>query len=149
MKTYARIDSDKVVELFDTTGDIKKMFHPDLVWVDGAGARIGDSYQDGVFTPPTPEQPTAEQKIQAAESAVQALLDASAKAKGYDDIQSASQYAALPIGEPFQAEGAAFLLWRAKCWKKCYEILDAVNKKTRAEPTPAELITAMPALLLP
>lgn len=37
MKTYARIESGVVVELFETDGDITQMFHPDLVWVE-AGA---------------------------------------------------------------------------------------------------------------
>ncbi|QUN38588.1 hypothetical protein KEH56_10100 [Burkholderia cenocepacia] len=34
MKTYARIDSGVVQEILQTDGDIKKMFHPALVWVD-------------------------------------------------------------------------------------------------------------------
>ena len=31
---YARIDGGGVVEFFETDGDISKMFHPDLKWVD-------------------------------------------------------------------------------------------------------------------
>ncbi|MBC3270761.1 MULTISPECIES: hypothetical protein [unclassified Pseudomonas] len=34
MKTYARISSDTVVELFTTDGNMAEMFHPDLLWVD-------------------------------------------------------------------------------------------------------------------
>lgn len=95
---------------------------------------------------PTPAEIEAA-KIKASEIAVQNMLDAEAAKKGYDNIQSASQYAALPVGEPFQAEGAAFLLWRAKCWAKCYAILADVKSGKRAEPT--DLVAEMPALLLP
>lgn len=147
MKTFARIESGMVVELFETDGDIKEMFHPSMVWVDGAGASVGDSYENGVFSTPNNSQPTADQKIDAAESAIQSMLDDGAKAKGYDSILSAASYAALPVGESFQAEGAAFLLWRAKCWAKCYAILADVKSGKRAEP--ADLIAEMPALLLP
>ena len=31
---YARIDGGVVVEFFETDGDISKMLHPDLKWVD-------------------------------------------------------------------------------------------------------------------
>jgi hypothetical protein len=34
MKTYARIANNTVVELFSTDGNMAKMFHPDLLWVD-------------------------------------------------------------------------------------------------------------------
>lgn len=98
-----------------------------------------------ITTNPTKAAPI---KIKAAERAVQRLLDESALARGYDDIQSASQYASLPVGEPFQAEGATFLLWRARCWAKCYEILAEVEAG-RAEPTIPELLSEMPPLVLP
>lgn len=31
---YARIDNSEVMELFQTDGDIKEMFHPELEWID-------------------------------------------------------------------------------------------------------------------
>jgi hypothetical protein len=34
MRTYARIYEGKVSELFGTAGDIARMFHPDIVWVE-------------------------------------------------------------------------------------------------------------------
>lgn len=37
MKTFARIEGGLVAELFDTDGDITKMFSPDFVWVDVTG----------------------------------------------------------------------------------------------------------------
>ncbi|WP_459177416.1 hypothetical protein [Ewingella americana] len=34
MKKYARINNGMVAELFETDTDIKKLFHPSLIWVD-------------------------------------------------------------------------------------------------------------------
>jgi len=34
MKKYARIDNGIVAELFETDAEIKKLFHPSLMWVD-------------------------------------------------------------------------------------------------------------------
>lgn len=147
MKTYARIDGGKVAELLETTGDIKKMFHPSLVWVDGTGAKVGDSYQDGVFTSPTPDQPTTLDKIQAAESAVEAMLNAGANKRGYDNIINAALRAGY--AGPFHDEGVAYATWMDECWAKCYAVMADVKAMKRAEPTPAELVAEMPALLLP
>jgi hypothetical protein len=88
-------------------------------------------------------------KIKSAEIAIQMHLDAAAIANGYDNILTASSYAALPAGSPFQAESAAFSLWRAQCWATAYQILAAVKTGTRVEPTADELIALMPALELP
>jgi hypothetical protein len=54
MKTYVRIDSGKVAELFQTAGDITTMFHPSLIWIDvGASSpAVGWSYGAGVFSAP-------------------------------------------------------------------------------------------------
>jgi len=44
MQIYARIENNKVAELFTTDADIKQLFHPSLVWVDVthvAGVEIG------------------------------------------------------------------------------------------------------------
>ena len=55
MKTYARIDAGKVVELFETEGDISTMFHPSLQWVEITKVKpavgVGFLY-DGEFSPP-------------------------------------------------------------------------------------------------
>lgn len=38
MKKYARVENSVVVELMDTDGDIKSMFHPALDWRDVSAA---------------------------------------------------------------------------------------------------------------
>ncbi len=78
---------------------------------------------------------------------VQSVLDAAARAHGYDNIVSACSYAAAP--NVFQAESVKFLSWRADCWAHCYAVLADVTAGTRSIPTEAELIAELPALVLP
>lgn len=81
------------------------------------------------------------------ESAVQTHLDAAAQARGYDNIVSACSYAAAT--NAFQAEGVAYLNWRAAVWQYCYQVLAAVQAETRTAPTVTDLIAELPALVLP
>ena len=79
-------------------------------------------------------------------NAVQAHLDNTAKLKGYDGILSATSYAALPVGEPFQSEGVQYALWRSAVWVRCYEVLAGVQDGTREIPTADELLAELPEL---
>lgn len=59
MKRYARIAGGAVAELFETTGEITKMFHPALIWVEApATVQLGDLYDGGVFSKPVVAAPT-------------------------------------------------------------------------------------------
>ena len=61
MKTYARLENHVVAEIINTTGDIAKLFHPSLVWVDvtGKGVQVGwVQNSNGSFAPP-PTPPVA------------------------------------------------------------------------------------------
>jgi hypothetical protein len=89
----------------------------------------------------------SEYKQVALTDAVQAHLDAAAQARGYDNIVSACSYAAA--ANAFQAEAVAYLNWRASVWQHCHLVLAAVQSGTRIAPTAAELITELPALVLP
>ena len=80
MRTYARIQDGSVAELIKTHGDITRMFHPALVWVDVSTlAGVAESWLfDGTnFTPPPaaparPPTPTiAELEAQLATISVQ------------------------------------------------------------------------------
>lgn len=88
-------------------------------------------------------------KIKAAETTIQTHLDQAAFANGYDNILTASSYAALPEGVPFQAEGAAFNIWRAQCWARAYQLLAEVKAGDREELIGTALIAELPALELP
>jgi hypothetical protein len=90
--------------------------------------------------PPSPEQLKAMLVV-----AVQAHLDAQARAMGYDDIKTAATYADEPAVPKFQAEGQALRAWRSKVWAVCIDMLDRVTNGLRAAPTVPELIAALPA----
>lgn len=96
------------------------------------------------FPPPTPAE------IEAAKVAtVQLHMDKAARAYRYDNITTAITYAEEPAVPKFQAEGQAFRAWRSLVWAKCYAILDEVNDGLRGIPTDEELISELPALVLP
>jgi len=98
--------------------------------------------------PADPEGPTFEQRKAALLLAVDAHLNAAARAKGYDSIITAALRAALPAS-PFHDEGIAFGTWMDLVYEKCYEVLAQVQTNEIAEPDEAQLITMLPALQLP
>lgn len=58
---HARIEDGRVIELFETDGNIAEMFHPSLVWVevpDGFEVAQGWVYLEGEFSAPLPVMPT-------------------------------------------------------------------------------------------
>lgn len=116
-------------------------FLPGLIDADQGGA-IGDLWDGEQFITPAASAPTVKEYT----DAVQAHLDASAKAKNYDNIVSACSYAGAP--NPFQAEGIAFVVWRGDVWATCYTIMGEVQAGGRAAPTIAELIAELPELAL-
>lgn len=83
------------------------------------------------------------------ERAIQALLNDSAVARGYDSISTAISYAEEPEVERFQKDGIAFRKWRSLVWAYAYEQLAAVTSGDRAQPTVAEFIAELPKLELP
>lgn len=97
-------------------------------------------------TPEPVDPPTQAQIIAALEAAVQAHLDGTAKAKGYDDIKSAALRAAYP--GPFHGEGEAFATWMDACWAACYAVESDVAAGKRPIPTADALIAELPALSL-
>ncbi|WP_175192006.1 tail fiber assembly protein [Achromobacter deleyi] len=62
MRTYALIIDGAVAELLSTEGDIKKMFHPDLLWVDITDVEptpaVGWLHMDGTFHLPQKPPPS-------------------------------------------------------------------------------------------
>jgi hypothetical protein len=80
---------------------------------------------------------------------VQAFLDKTAKAAGYTDLKDVITYADEPSVPKFQADGVAFRTWRSLCWAYCYDQLAAIEQGKRKTPTSAELVTELPALVLP
>ena len=78
------------------------------------------------------------------ETAIQAHLDNQAKAKGYDDINTACAYAGAP--NPFQAEAKSFITLRGNTWAYCYGELEKVKTGKRKMPTIEQIISELPVL---
>ncbi|WP_263054223.1 tail fiber assembly protein [[Curtobacterium] plantarum] len=59
MKTYARIENQRVVEIVSLNVKPEELYHPSLVWVDitelPEQPDVNYSYSDGVFTAPVTE----------------------------------------------------------------------------------------------
>lgn len=119
---------------------------------DGQGWRAvngpDDVGADETFSKTTPA-PSAAQIVAMYVAAVQAHLDAAARAAGYDNIHTAVSYADESAVSKFQFEGAAFRAWRSLCWAYCYAQLDAVDTQQRNQPTIDELVAELPSLMLP
>jgi hypothetical protein len=99
---------------------------------------------------PEPEphpEPTFEERQAALLAAVDAKLNAAARAKRYDSIQSAALRAGYP--GPFHAEGLAFATWMDAVYARCYEVLAQVESGEQEEPSEAQLLAMLPELLLP
>ncbi|MDN8617012.1 hypothetical protein [Variovorax ginsengisoli] len=94
-----------------------------------------------------PPGPTIEERAAVHLAAVDAHLNAAAKAKGYDSIVTAAHRAGYP--GPFHDEGVAFATWMDATYQQCYALLAQVQAGEAAEPTPAELIAMLPTLKLP
>jgi len=94
---------------------------------------------------PTPEEILHEQ-MRALEAAVQAHIDATARARGYRHGDSAALHALDPRPE-WAAEGAAFTAWRSAVWSFVYDWLARVQAGNAAPPEDAAaLVAALPPI---
>ena len=83
-------------------------------------------------------------------AALQLQMDSVAQSYKYDNLLSACSYAAQAAGQPFQAEGAAFLAWRSAVWTAAYALLAEIEAGTATMPaTTADAIAMMPAYTPP
>lgn len=96
----------------------------------------------------TPAPPTVPEMVELYRQAIQDHLDAAAKLRDYDNIQTASLRAALP-NSPFHAEGVAYGEWMDACWAKGIEVMNAAIAGTIPIPTVQELLIELPDLVLP
>jgi len=78
-------------------------------------------------------------------AAVQAHLDATARARSYDSALSCVSYIDSTVAQ-YRAEAATMRDWRDAVWLRCYELLAEVQAGTRPVPTESELIALLPVI---
>ncbi|MDX0563286.1 hypothetical protein [Sinorhizobium medicae] len=99
---------------------------------------------------------TAEQKASEARAAlqsqysaaIQAHLDAKARERQYDGIQTAITYRGDPNPQ-FSAEGEALFAWRSAVWTYSAGELTKVLVGERSQPSVEEFISELPAFTWP
>lgn len=81
---------------------------------------------------------------------VQNIIDETAHQKRYDDGLSCVSYVGDP-DEEFNADAVAFVAWRGRCWRTCYNILNSVKAGTVApeDVTDAYVIERLPVMEWP
>lgn len=115
------------------------------MWCNENNARIEDmgDYYEVVAIPK--HIPTYDELKKMFTDAIQAYLDTTAQSRRYDNIFTAISYV-NSTDETFAREAQACLVWRDKVWRKCYDILDAVEAGEREVPTVEELIAELPTI---
>lgn len=109
------------------------------------GAELFAELVAGKHGPVAPYAPPLLADVQAALSgAVQAHLDAAARAFGYDSIASAVSYADEPSVPAFQSQGKALRAWRSQVWASCIATLDAVKAGSQPVPTAEAFVATLP-----
>jgi hypothetical protein len=90
-------------------------------------------------------QPTTEQIIAAASAAIEAHVEATARARGYTSAVSCATYAASTI-PAWKAEGVAFVAWRDAVWTAALASLEAAKA---GGPIPDNPLTGLPQIQWP
>jgi hypothetical protein len=80
--------------------------------------------------------------------AIQAMLDAKAHQRRYDNILSACTYVTSTV-PAFQAEGQACVEWRDAVWAQSYALMAQVQGGTMAQPTIPALLAMLPEMAWP
>ncbi len=103
-------------------------------------------WENGAVVPyePPPKPLTVEDYSRA----IQAHLDAKARERQYDGIQTAITYRDDPNPQ-FAAEGAALFAWRSAVWTYSTAELAKVTAGERSQPTIEEFVAELPAFEWP
>lgn len=85
---------------------------------------------------------------QAYAAAIQSHIDATARAREYNDGVTCASYVASTI-TTWAADAGAFIAWRDAVWLSAYQTLAAVQAGQQQPPTIEALIAGLPAITWP
>jgi hypothetical protein len=80
-----------------------------------------------------------------AAAVVQAHLDATARAKGYDSALSCVSYIDSTVAS-YRTEATKMRDWRDAVWMRCYALMAEVQAGTRPIPNEEELVALLPPI---
>lgn len=119
------------------------------MWCNTNNAHIEETTVEGAaertFEIVANAEPTIEKQVKAYENAVQAHLDATARARGYDNTYTCLSYL-NSTDEKWNRESHAFNVWRDAVWRKAHEILNAFIAGAIEKPTVEEVIAQLPVV---
>lgn len=112
-------------------------------WFEGEGARgwTWDGYKP--VEPPQPELTIADYQ-----SAIQAKIDETARAKQFNDGVTLASYG-NSTNALWAAQALAFIAWRDQVWTYCYSQLADVEAGQRPQPIVSELLGELPEITWP
>lgn len=97
-----------------------------------------------------PKEPTEVEKMENLKksiiSAVQTVLDDTAKSRGYDNGFALASYS-YSTDETFASEAKSYVEWRDKTWRYCYSLLDQYLKGEIDAPTIEYVLENMPKIV--
>lgn len=111
--------------------------------IDGTNANIGDTWDGTQFIKPAPPLPTLEDY----DAALTAHLDSVAQSRRWADRISLMSRAGF-VG-PWQADAIAFGQWADGCNVIGYQLLADFQAGNIPQPTIAEMLALMPAMVWP
>jgi hypothetical protein len=114
-----------------------------IAWCNLNNCRIVADGFDFIITA-NPE-PTNEELLLTYENKIQAIIDATAKSKGYDNSYTCLSYLNSK-NTTWKTEAETFLDWRDSVWEKCHELLNAYNEGKLKKLTIEQIIAELPKI---
>lgn len=91
---------------------------------------------------------TPEPTLQDYQSAVQSMVDETARSKLFNDGVTMASYAASTVG-PWAAQAQAFIAWRDNVWQYAYSELSKVQAGEREQPSIEDFLLELPEIIWP
>jgi hypothetical protein len=94
---------------------------------------------------PLPAPPSTLEEYQ---SAIQSMVDGTARSKQFNDGVTLASYAASTVG-PWAAQANIFVAWRDSVWQYAYSELGKVQVGEREQPTVEAFLLELPQIVWP